>query len=132
MGGDHVYSTGTTPKQSDEMLVDSGASVCLFNSETMFTHVNTCRTSLHTTSTIDFKPAGIGTVKLDFSMNDGTVHTVVLPDTYYDPNAPNLLSVRQMIDAGFGSPDFIKLDWHHEARLFDILDTGKDYIVHAP
>ena len=52
MGEAHVYTTGTTPQQSDEMLVDSGASVCLFNAEDMFTHVNPCRTSLHTASTI--------------------------------------------------------------------------------
>ena len=112
------------------MLVDSGASVCLFNSETMFTNVNECKSTLHTANSTDFKPAGIGTAKLDFIMSDGTVHTVVLRDTYYDPNAPNLLSVRQMIENGFGSPDFIELTWGHEARLFDILDTGKDYIVH--
>ncbi|KAK3233976.1 hypothetical protein CYMTET_55755 [Cymbomonas tetramitiformis] len=112
------------------MLTDSGASVCLFNCKTMFTHVNECHQTLHTASSTDFAPAGIGTAKLDFSMNDGTVHTVVLRDTYYDPNAPNLLSVRQMIECGFGSPDFIELTWKHEARLFDIIDTGKDYIVH--
>ena len=126
----NVYGTSTSANQRDELLVDSGASVCLFNAKSMFTHVDPCTSSLHTANSPDFRPAGIGTAKLDFSMHDGTVQTVVLRDTYYDPNAPNLLSVRQMIDCGFGTPDFIKLTWNYDARIFDILDTGKDYIVH--
>ncbi|KAK3252831.1 hypothetical protein CYMTET_37894 [Cymbomonas tetramitiformis] len=129
-GETHVYTTSTSTPQNEELLVDSGASNCLFNSKSMFTHVNPCTSTLSTANSTDFKPAGIGTAKLDFMMDNGTVQTVVLPETYYDPNAPNLLSVRQMIDCSFASPDFIKLTWNHDARIFDILDTGKDYIVH--
>ena len=65
------------------MLVDSGASNCLFNTKSLFTHINKCQSTLHTANTTDFKPSGIGTAKLDFVMNNGTVHTVELPDTYY-------------------------------------------------
>ncbi|KAK3250844.1 hypothetical protein CYMTET_39796 [Cymbomonas tetramitiformis] len=107
MDGARAYTSSTTKTHNDDMLVDSGASNCLFNTKSLFTHVNKCESTLHTANTTDFKPAGIGTAKLDFVMNDGS-----------------------MIDAGFGSPHFIDLTWTYESRLFDILDTGKDYIVH--
>ncbi|KAK3286729.1 hypothetical protein CYMTET_5734 [Cymbomonas tetramitiformis] len=83
-----------------------------------------------TASDQHYKPHNVGTASIDVQYTDGTWITLPFLQAFYDPNAPNLLSVRQMRRHGARSPDFIDLTWHHGASLFDLYDTGRDYVVH--
>ncbi|KAK3262261.1 hypothetical protein CYMTET_28870 [Cymbomonas tetramitiformis] len=96
----------------------------------LFTELSPCTSSMTTTSDQHYKPHSVGTASIDFQYTDGTWITLPFLQAFYDPNAPNLLSVRQMLRHGARSPDFIDLTWHHGASLFDLYDTGRDYVVH--
>ena len=111
--------------------MDSGASHLLLNNKELFTQLSTCTSSLTTASHKAYRPHGVGTASIDFQYTDGTWITLPFLQAFYDPNAPNLLSVRQMIRHGTRSPDFISLTLHHGASLFDLYGTGRDYVPGA-
>ena len=125
-----VSSNGT-----QAWMVDSGASFGLCCNEKSFKTLNldapTKRFRVAAKEMLETK--GVGTVELKvWNETSGEYDLIEINDVYYSPSQPlNLLSVRQLIQRGYHSPDFESCTFCKKGSkdVYKFRDTGSAYVI---
>ena len=125
-----VSSNGT-----QAWMVDSGASFGLCCNEKSFKTLNldapTKRFRVAAKEMLETK--GVGTVELKvWNETSGEYDLIEINDVYYSPSQPlNLLSVRQLIQRGYHSPDFESCTFRKKGSkdVYKFRDTGSAYVI---
>jgi hypothetical protein len=95
------HPTGDLPTSPVSVVIDSGATVHLFNDKRHFQELRTVSKTISSVGGGDLPITGTGTVHLRVPCDANEFNTLVLRDVYYVPQSPfNLLSVGLAEDVG--------------------------------
>ena len=129
------FAGAVSPNGTQAWMVDSGASFGLCCDVDSFTKLNfdapIKRFRVAAKEMLETK--GVGTVEIKVWNETTKSHDLIeLNDVYYSPNQPlNLLSVRQLIQRGYHSPDFENCTFRKKGSsdVYKFRDTGSAYII---
>jgi hypothetical protein len=95
------HPTGDPPTSPVSVVIDSGATVHLFNDKRHFQELSTVSKTISSVGGGDLPITGTGTVHLRVPCDANEFNTLLLSDVYYVPQSPfNLLSVGLAEDVG--------------------------------